>query len=48
MSARETTVNIRASEAEKELWRPIAPDGKIGPWLRALANREVQKAKRKR
>ncbi len=45
-TARETTTNIRTSHAEKEAWRQLAPGGRVSSWLRGLANREVEKAKK--
>ena len=49
MAARETTVNVRASHAEKTVWQQAAlqagyshhengePVGSVSKWLRALA-----------
>ncbi len=43
MAARETTVNIRASEVEKQLWKKHAPDGKLSAWIRTLIAKEIGK-----
>lgn len=58
--ARETTQNVRASEAEKQAWNQAAveagfvrhedgrPLGNVSRWLRELGNREVARMKRRR
>jgi hypothetical protein len=60
MAARETTQNVRASEAEKAEWAECAvadgfvwhkdgePRGNVSRWLRELGNREVGRRKRRK
>lgn len=45
MAARETTVNIRASNEEKQLWKQHAPNGKLSAWIRSLIAKEIRDLK---